>query len=58
MLCRDPNDYVRETKKDIFKSNFRIILLVFNNPYFLNNFKLNSSAAKLRPSIASSRGAS
>ena len=21
MLCRNPNDYIRETKKDIFKSN-------------------------------------
>lgn len=22
MMCRDPSDYVRETKKDIFKSKF------------------------------------
>ncbi len=24
MLCRDPGDYVRETKKDIFKSIMKI----------------------------------
>ncbi len=30
MLCRDPNDYVRETKKDIFKSNFTFYLFNFN----------------------------
>ena len=27
MLCRNPSDYVRETKKDIFKSK---ILFLFN----------------------------
>jgi DDB1- and CUL4-associated factor 13 len=35
MLCRNPNDYVRETKKDIFKSNitkftFFIYVLIKN----------------------------
>ena len=29
MMCRDPNDYVRETKKDIFKSNYFIYLKYF-----------------------------
>lgn len=27
MMCRDPNDYVRETKKDIFKSNYKFLYI-------------------------------
>ena len=29
VLCRNPEDYVRETKKDIFKGKFKLINFIF-----------------------------
>jgi hypothetical protein len=47
MLCRDPNEYVRETKKDIFKSNFIFLVSIqIHDPSFVTKFLVIQLSSK------------
>lgn len=57
VLCRNPDQYLRETKNDLHKSEFKIVQKCELGHRFIILIYLSFSSEELRPRFASLRGA-